>query len=180
MTRTLRRICVISSVFLASLGACSGSSNPGCDDSALRKLHDTRLEVLRVVTKKEPYPESSPYAGLRAYFDRGELRGFDRSYPGEQGLIEMRFWVLSETSYVVEVRESWYAIPIDPKADHLEIAERVGNTFFVCSGRLVRVDSLRGWEPFEYVDDAMARIGRSFGETLKEIESLVAVEDNGK
>ena len=142
-------------LLLTSLSAGSEASTEHCNVNVLSKLKDTRLESLRLVKKyaEEPDSKRTPYLSpyLKAYYHSDELKGFDLTNSGEYGFTEYRYWTLSKASFLVDQRESWYDQPIDMKAG-LKIAQRFGNRFFVCDGKVVKVEPLRDFEPFRYSD----------------------------
>jgi len=168
-----KAIFLIGTMLVVILGACSETPKGSCNINALHKLKDTQLESLNVVTKKAPYPVTSSHAGLKAYYQGGELKGFDRSYPGEHGFIEIRYRVLSEMSYLAEYRESWYALPIDPTQKELKVAQRGGNLFFVCDGKVVKIESLKGLELLKNPDSHLeAKLLRMYFDGYKKAETI--------
>jgi len=140
-----------------------------CNVSVLRNLDKIKLEKLKTIVTKEPFPENSHYIGLKAYYHGNELKGFDRVFPGEHGLIETRYWVLSDTSYLVDYRESWY----DPTADLsvIKIIQRLGGLFFVCNEKVIKVETLQSFEAFKYINAQVETIIKTYRDTYIKLTS---------
>ena len=154
---------VIYSLFAISIAVASNTVIANtCNKENLADLLKIEINKLEEGIEQSIFPDKPTNITFNGYYKNKELKYFLVTTKTVQRRMERKYWILSKNNYLAEYIEIQYA----PYPDRT-IVGKIGNYFYICGGKVVKIEELKDIRPLKYPEYAINSTMNIYNESVK-------------